>query len=147
VDETKSWGYSNKGPNQALDGDRSDEGMRTFVAAKLHNLRVTNKNIDYHGSVSISEELMRAVGIAPYEQVHVINLNTGARWVTYAISAAQPGIFMLNGGGARLGEVGDPCVVMTYKQEASFSGAIVVHFTTDEQGFNVINGALEYEGS
>lgn len=100
--------------------------MRTFVGAKLHGLRVTDKSVNYNGSVSIDAELMALASVAPYEQVHVVNLNNGARWVTYALPSDVPGLFTLNGGGARLGEVGDPCVVMTYRQEAAFSGADVI---------------------
>lgn len=99
--------------------------MNTFVSSKIHGIRVTDKSVEYHGSVSISAELLRAAGVATYEQVHVINLTNGARWVTYAIEAPA-GEFTLNGGGARLGEVGDVCVVLTYRQEREFSGARVV---------------------
>jgi aspartate 1-decarboxylase len=100
--------------------------VRTFVAAKIHDLRVTDKSVDYHGSISVAADLLDAAGIAPYEQVHVINLTNGARWVTYAIPAPA-GAFTLNGGGARLGEKGDRCVVLTYRQSAAFEGAAVVY--------------------
>lgn len=87
--------------------------MKTFVSAKLHGIRVTDKSVEYHGSVSICPKLLAAAGIEQYEQVHVVNLNNGNRWVTYAIEG-EIGAFTLNGGGARLGEIGDSCVVMTY---------------------------------
>lgn len=103
--------------------------MKTFVAAKLHNLHVTDKNVNYHGSVSIASPLLEAANIAAYEQVHVINLHNGRRWVTYAVPAPTS-VFTLNGGGARLGEIGDPCVVLAYRQEETFSGAIVVYCDT-----------------
>ena len=99
--------------------------MRTFVAAKLHGIRVTDKAVRYHGSVSIAAELLAAAGIAPYEQVHVVNLANGQRWITYALPAPAR-TFTLNGGGARLGEIGDECVILTYRQEGAFSGAPIV---------------------
>lgn len=89
--------------------------MRTFVAAKLHGLRVTAASVDYHGSVGISRDLLQEVDIAPYERVTIVNLNNGARWDTYALALDEPRQFSLNGGSARLGVVGDPCVVMTWQ--------------------------------
>jgi aspartate 1-decarboxylase len=106
--------------------------MRCFVSAKLHNLCVTGASVAYHGSVSIAADLLAAVAITPYEQVHVINLATGHRWITYAVPAPA-GVFTLNGGGARLGAEGDRCVVLAYRQEESFSGARVVYCTEDNQ--------------
>lgn len=95
--------------------------MRTFVSAKLHDVTVTDAVIRYIGSVTIDKELMRAADIMPYEQVHVCNLNNGARWVTYALPGKE-GVFELNGPGARNGEIGDRCVIMTYRQEETYSG-------------------------
>jgi aspartate 1-decarboxylase len=100
--------------------------VKTFVSAKLHRITVTDKSLDYIGSVAIDAHLLGLAGIAPYEQVHVVNLTNGARWVTYALPSPTAGCFSLNGGGARLGEIGDRCVVMTYRQEDEFSGADVV---------------------
>jgi aspartate 1-decarboxylase len=99
--------------------------LRTYVLAKLHGIAVTAANVDYHGSVTIGQVLMAGAAIEPYEQVHVVNLNSGQRWVTYAIPGEGP-VFELNGGGARLGVVGDRCVVMAYGQAESFPGARVL---------------------
>lgn len=99
--------------------------FRTYVTAKLHGITVTAASVDYHGSVTIGGDLMTEVGIEPYEQVHVVNLSSGQRWVTYAIPGAGL-VFELNGGGARLGVVGDRCVVMTYGQADRYPGARVV---------------------
>lgn len=115
--------------------------MKRWVAAKIHGITVTDKSVDYHGSVSICPQLMEEAGIEPYESVDVINLNSGARWTTYALQAADLGQFTLNGGGARLGELGDRCVVLTYRLEDWFRGAWAVHVDTD----NEIVERLEYE--
>ena len=96
--------------------------MRTFVVAKIHDLTVTDAHLRYIGSVTIDAHLLAAAGIDPYEQVDIVNLNNGARWTTYALPG-DPGVFTLNGGGARLGVIGDRCVVMTYRQAATFPGA------------------------
>jgi len=99
--------------------------LRTFIAAKIHGLRVTDKALDYTGSATIPRSLMEAAGIAPYEQVHVVNKANGKRWVTYVLPGEE-GEFVLNGAAARMGEVGDECLLFTYRQEGEFSGARVV---------------------
>jgi aspartate 1-decarboxylase len=106
--------------------------VRTFVAAKIHGIIVTDKSVVYHGSVTIDAALMAEADIHPYEQVDVVNLSNGARWTTYALPGGE-GVFTLNGGGARLGEVGDRCVVMTYRTEGVFSGARVVQIAADNR--------------
>lgn len=113
--------------------------MRTWVAGKIHGIRVSEKHPDYHGSVSIARDLMVAAGIEAYEQVHVINQANGNRWITYAVPGA-PGEFALNGGGARLGEIGDPCILITYVTADEFPGAPVV-FATDD---NAVGDWLVY---
>lgn len=100
--------------------------MKIYVSAKLHGLRVTDKSLNYHGSVAICRTLLKAAGIQPYEQVHVVNLANGNRWVTYALPG-ETGMFSLNGGGARLGEIGDICIVMTFEMLEQYRPAIVVH--------------------
>lgn len=96
------------------------------MAAKIHGINVTDKSVHYNGSVGICGELMRLAGLLPYEQVDVVNMTNGARWTTYAIPEKTPGKFSLNGGGARLGEIGDTCVVLSYRVEERFEGANVV---------------------
>jgi len=54
--------------------------MRTFIAAKIHGVTVTGCHLNYHGSQSLPLSLMKAMGIQPYEQVHVVNLKNGRRW-------------------------------------------------------------------
>ena len=100
--------------------------VRTWVRAKVHGVRVTDKSVEYNGSVSLSRALMDAVDLAPYEQVHVVNLTNGARWVTYVLPVDVPGVFTLNGGGARLGEIGDACVLLAYETADTYHPARVI---------------------
>ena len=91
--------------------------QRTLLAAKIHSCTITDANLHYMGSISIDELLLTAVGIIPYEQVHVVNVNNGERFITYAIAAAAgSGAIELNGAAARLGVKGDKLIVMTYAQ-------------------------------
>jgi aspartate 1-decarboxylase len=90
---------------------------RTLLAAKIHSCTVTDANLNYMGSISIDERLLDAVGIVPYEQVQVVNVNNGERFITYAIAAPPgSGAIELNGAAARLGSRGDKLIIMTYAQ-------------------------------
>ncbi len=91
--------------------------LRTLLAAKIHSCTITDANLHYMGSISIDESLLIAVGIVPYEQVQVVNVNNGERFITYAIaSASGSGSIELNGAAARLGVKGDKLIIMTYAQ-------------------------------
>ena len=99
--------------------------MKEYIRSKIQNIHVTDKSLDYDGSVTICRDLMSKVDLEPYQKVDIINLNTGSRWTTYVIPGER-GVFELNGGGARLGEIGDPCVVLSYNYSFQFDGADVV---------------------
>ena len=91
--------------------------QRTLLAGKIHSCTITDANLQYMGSISIDELLLTAAGILPYEQVHVVNVNNGQRFITYAIAAAPgSGAIELNGAAARLGAKGDKLIIMTYAQ-------------------------------
>ena len=100
--------------------------MRTFVAAKIHGMRITDKALHYEGSQTIPESVLKASGIVPYEQVHCLNMSNGARWVTYAIPGPE-GVCCLNGAAARQGEIGDELILITYRSAEVFQGATVVY--------------------
>ncbi len=91
--------------------------MRTMLKSKIHRARVTDANIDYEGSVTIDRKLMAEADILAYEQVHVLNINNGARFTTYAIEGAEgSGAICLNGAAARLAVKGDIVIILTYTQ-------------------------------
>jgi len=89
--------------------------QRFMFKSKIHRARITGTELHYEGSLSIDRQLMEAADILPGEQVQVLNLNNGARLITYAIEAeAGSGTLRLNGAAARLGAVGDPVIILTY---------------------------------
>jgi aspartate 1-decarboxylase len=91
--------------------------LRTLLLGKIHSCTITAANLNYMGSISIDELLLQAANIVPYEQVQVVNVNNGQRFMTYAIVAPKgSGAIELNGAAARLGEVGDRLIIMTYAQ-------------------------------
>lgn len=106
--------------------------LKQWVGAKIHGVRVTRKGLGYNGSAAIPPDLMDMAGIEEYEAIHVLNKSNGQRFVTYAIRG-EPGSrhFVLNGAAARLGEVGDECLIVTYCQSEEFHGAEVVFVDKD----------------
>ena len=89
--------------------------MRTMLRSKIHRARVTGGNVDYEGSITIDKLLMEASDILPYEMVHVLNVNNGARFQTYAIEGTPgSGEIVLNGAAARLAARGDIVIILTY---------------------------------
>jgi len=71
--------------------------------------------MDYEGSITIDRKLMEEADILPYEQVHVLNINNGARFTTYAIEGGS-GEICINGAAARLVAKGDTVIILTYCQ-------------------------------
>jgi len=116
--------------------------MKHWVSAKLHGISVTDKSVEYNGSVTICSELMKKAGIENHEKVQIVNLNNGNRWETYAL-AGESGVFSLNGGGARLGEVGDKCVIIAYRTRSAFLDFDVVFCGKD----NFITHFIRYENT
>lgn len=91
--------------------------LRTMCKSKIHRATVTEANLHYVGSITIDVELLRAADIQEYEQVHVVNINNGARFETYAIAGpAGSGVICLNGAAARLAQPGDLVIIITYAQ-------------------------------
>lgn len=90
-------------------------GYRWMMRAKIHRARVTGVELEYGGSITLDEELLKASGILPNERVQVLNLNNGARFETYVIKApAGSGAVILNGPAARLAYPGDEVIVISY---------------------------------
>jgi aspartate 1-decarboxylase len=87
--------------------------MRIMLKSKIHRARVTDSNIDYEGSITIDQELMKAADILPYERVEVLNINNGARFDTYAIEG-EKGEICVNGAAARLATKGDIVILLSY---------------------------------
>jgi aspartate 1-decarboxylase len=89
--------------------------QRIMLKSKLHRARVTGTELDYEGSIAIDQDLLERVGILPLEQVHIYNINTGNRFVTYVITAKRgSGVFSINGAAARLAQINDRIIVAAY---------------------------------
>ena len=89
--------------------------MRIMLKSKIHRAHVTETNINYEGSITIDQKLMEEADILPYEQVQVLNINTGARFTSYAIKGKRDsGEICLNGAAARLVTKGDIILILSY---------------------------------
>ena len=86
---------------------------RRMLNGKIHRARVTEADLNYPGSISIDPILMKAADIVSDEQVSVYNLMNGERFETYAIEGSE-GQICLNGAAARLAQVGDRVIIVTY---------------------------------
>lgn len=86
-----------------------------LVKSKIHNVSVTQSDLNYVGSITIDEDLMDAAGIFPGEKVQVVDNNNGERFETYAIVGERgSGVICLNGAAARKVAVGDVVIIMSY---------------------------------
>jgi len=88
---------------------------RRMMKSKIHRATVTGADINYVGSITLDPELMALADIAEHEQVHVLDIDNGARFETYVIPGG-PGDVILNGAAARLVHPGDKVIVITYAQ-------------------------------
>nr|WP_221493687.1 aspartate 1-decarboxylase [Actinomadura coerulea] len=82
---------------------------------KIHRATVTQADLHYVGSLTIDADLMAAADIVEGEQVHLVDIDNGARLVTYAITGeAGSGVIGVNGAAARLVQPGDLVIIITY---------------------------------
>jgi len=119
--------------------------MQRFVRAKLHGLRVTGADLNYHGSITLDPEICRDAGLDPLEFVEIWNKNSGARISTYVLYGV-PGsrCCVLNGAAARTCQVGDE-VIIASATYGSFDDMVESHprvLTFDDR--NEIAEAITY---
>ncbi len=90
---------------------------RTLLGGKIHRATVTQADLHYVGSITIDKDLMLAADLVEGEQVQVVDIDNGARLVTYAIEGpAGSGVIGINGAAARLISVGDLVIIMSFHQ-------------------------------
>jgi len=85
------------------------------LKSKIHKARVTATHLDYNGSLAVDPDIYEACGLVPFEKILVGNLTNGQRFETYLIPAARGSREVSpNGGVARLCQVGDQLVIMSF---------------------------------
>ena len=86
-----------------------------ILKSKIHRAVVTDKNINYEGSITVDGILLEKAGIYEGEKVHVYNVNNGVRFETYVIKGKKnSGEICINGAAARLAEKNDIIIIASY---------------------------------
>ena len=89
----------------------------TMFKSKLHQMAVTEANLHYEGSITIDQDLLDAAHLLPYEKVQVLNITNGSRLETYTIPGERGSrVCCMNGAAARLTQVGDRIIVISYAE-------------------------------
>jgi len=100
--------------------------QRVMLKSKIHRATVTDCDLHYVGSITIDPELLEAADILEYEQVHVVDVDNGARFETYTIPGERgSGDMRVNGAAARLVHRGDTIIVISY---GSYDRADMEHY-------------------
>lgn len=112
--------------------------QRQILKSKIHRATVTDCDVHYVGSVTLDPELMRQADLLVNEQVHVWDIDNGARFVTYVIEAEQgSGTVQVNGAAARLVRTGDKVIIASFGafDEADLErySPVVVHLNDDNE--------------
>ena len=93
---------------------------RTMLKSKIHRATITASDLNYVGSITVDPDLLDAADILPHEQVHVVDVNNGARFVTYTLAGERgTGEIKVNGAAARLVHTGDTIIVISYADYSS----------------------------
>ena len=116
--------------------------QRTMLKSKIHRATVTDCDLHYVGSITVDPELLEAADIREHEQVHVVDIDNGARFETYTIAGERgSGDLKVNGAAARLVHHGDTVILISYatytESELDAYGPRVVHVTRENEIVNV----------
>lgn len=89
--------------------------LQEFLFSKIHRATVTDANLNYVGSITIDETLMKAAKIMEFQKVDILDVNNGERFQTYVIKGNQnSGCICLNGAAARKVQPGDKVIIVSY---------------------------------
>ncbi len=115
---------------------------RTMLKSKIHRATITASDLHYVGSITIDPDLLEAADILEHEQVHVVDVDNGARFETYTIAGERgSGTIQVNGAAARLVHHGDTIIVISYAQysreEMEHYEPVVVHVDRDNRIIDV----------
>lgn len=111
--------------------------MIEMLMSKIHRATVTEADLNYVGSITISKEMTDAAGIFEHQRVTVANVCNGNRFDTYVLITEKPNVICLNGATARLCCVGDLLIIMAYelvgKENASNHRPKIVHVDAENR--------------
>ena len=112
--------------------------QRQMLKSKVHRATITDCDVDYVGSITLDPELMRRADLLVNEQVHVWDIDNGARFVTYAIEDTEgSGTVQVNGAAARLVRKGDKVIIASFgaydEKDLERYSPVVVHVDDENQ--------------
>jgi aspartate 1-decarboxylase len=121
--------------------------QRVMLKSKIHRATITDCDLHYVGSITIDPDLLEAADILEHEQVHVLDIDNGARFETYTIAGERgSGSITINGAAARLVQRGDRIIVVSYAhyEPADLENyePRVVHVEADTNRIITIDGAV-----
>jgi aspartate 1-decarboxylase len=121
---------------------------RTMLKSKIHRCRITGSDLNYVGSITVDADLLDAADILEHEQVHVVDVDNGARFETYTIAGARgSGEIKVNGAAARLVHSGDTIIVISYgsydRRDLETYEPRVVHVNAENQIVTVDDAVAE----
>ena len=89
--------------------------MIEMLLSKIHRATVTDANLNYIGSITIDETLLKEANLRVGQKVDIVNIDNGERFQTYIILGEKDsGEICLNGAAARKVAVGDKIIIMAY---------------------------------
>ena len=117
--------------------------QRQMLKSKIHRATITGCDADYVGSLTLDPELLRSADLIANEQVHVWDIDNGARFVTYAIEDEPgSGTVQVNGAAARLVRTGDKVIIASFgafdEKDLERYSPVVVH-VDDENGVTAVD--------
>ncbi len=90
--------------------------MRWFLRSKIHKATVTDASVNYVGSITIDEDLVKKARFLLGEKVLVASNTTGARLETYVILGKRgSGVICMNGAAAHLIKKGEEIIIMGFE--------------------------------
>jgi aspartate 1-decarboxylase len=116
--------------------------QRQMLKSKIHRATVTDCDVDYVGSITVDTELMAQADLITNEQVHVWDVDNGARFVTYVIDGEPgSGTIQVNGAAAHLTEPGHKVIVASFgaydERDLEAYAPVVVHVDVDNTSIAV----------
>ncbi|RLD17544.1 MAG: aspartate 1-decarboxylase [Caldiserica bacterium] len=105
--------------------------QRIMLKSKIHRARITRRDLNYEGSITIDRDLAEKANLQEFEKVDIYNIFNGERFSTYVLYGKRgSGCIELNGAAARKGETGDIIIIVSYamvdeKEIESFTPTII----------------------
>lgn len=118
-----------------------------FLISKIHRATVTGADMNYQGSISIDQDLMKEARLREFQKVEIYNISTGNRFATYVIPGEKGSrVIALNGAAARLAAIGDKIIIAAYalldERELNSLNSVILLMKDNNEIEKIIQGNL-----